>query len=54
MNPKIWLSSPHMGETEQRYVQEAFATNWIAPWGRMWTVSRGIWSPIAGWTMRRR
>jgi dTDP-4-amino-4,6-dideoxygalactose transaminase len=33
MNPKIWLSSPHMGETEQRYVQEAFATNWIAPLG---------------------
>jgi len=31
--PKIWLSSPHMGGTEQRYVQEAFDTNWIAPLG---------------------
>jgi dTDP-4-amino-4,6-dideoxygalactose transaminase len=30
---KIWLSSPHMGEGELRYVQEAFATNWIAPLG---------------------
>lgn len=30
---KIWLSSPHMGGTEQRYVNEAFATNWIAPLG---------------------
>nr|WP_299381598.1 aminotransferase class I/II-fold pyridoxal phosphate-dependent enzyme [Allomuricauda sp.] len=30
---KIWLSSPHMGGTEQNYVQEAFETNWIAPLG---------------------
>lgn len=30
---KIWLSSPHMGGTEQRYVQEAFDTNWVAPLG---------------------
>ncbi|SFG62801.1 DegT/DnrJ/EryC1/StrS family aminotransferase [Pedobacter insulae] len=33
MNSKIWLSSPHMGGTEQTYVNEAFATNWIAPLG---------------------
>ncbi|MEH0158137.1 aminotransferase class I/II-fold pyridoxal phosphate-dependent enzyme [Limibacter armeniacum] len=32
-NDKIWLSSPHMGELEQQYVNEAFATNWIAPLG---------------------
>jgi dTDP-4-amino-4,6-dideoxygalactose transaminase len=31
--PKIWLSSPHMGDTESDFVQEAFATNWIAPLG---------------------
>lgn len=30
---KIWLSSPHMGGTEQHYVNEAFAQNWIAPLG---------------------
>ena len=30
---KIWLSSPHMGSTEQQYVKEAFDTNWIAPLG---------------------
>lgn len=30
---KIWLSSPHMGGSEQKYVQEAFDTNWIAPLG---------------------
>jgi dTDP-4-amino-4,6-dideoxygalactose transaminase len=30
---KIWLSSPHMGGKEQDYVNEAFATNWIAPLG---------------------
>ncbi|SFG32571.1 DegT/DnrJ/EryC1/StrS family aminotransferase [Pontibacter chinhatensis] len=33
MNEKIWLSSPHMGEQEFKYVQEAFETNWIAPLG---------------------
>lgn len=30
---KIWLSSPHMGGTEQNYIQEAFDENWIAPLG---------------------
>ena len=30
---KIWLSSPHMGGTEVNYVNEAFATNWVAPLG---------------------
>ncbi|TRU02492.1 DegT/DnrJ/EryC1/StrS family aminotransferase [Sediminibacterium sp.] len=30
---KIWLSSPHMGGTELKYVNEAFDTNWIAPLG---------------------
>jgi dTDP-4-amino-4,6-dideoxygalactose transaminase len=30
---KIWLSSPHMGGTEQKYVNEAFDTNWVAPLG---------------------
>ena len=33
MKEKIYLSSPHMGGTEQRYVKEAFETNWIAPLG---------------------
>jgi dTDP-4-amino-4,6-dideoxygalactose transaminase len=31
--PKIWLSSPHIGTNELQYVNEAFATNWIAPLG---------------------
>jgi dTDP-4-amino-4,6-dideoxygalactose transaminase len=30
---KIWLSPPHMGGQEQRYIQEAFRDNWIAPLG---------------------
>src|SRR5690606_32878159 len=33
MNPKIWLSSPHMGGSEQKFVNDAFETNWIAPLG---------------------
>lgn len=32
-NSKIWLSSPHMGGNEQKFVQEAFDTNWVAPLG---------------------
>ncbi|SFD73069.1 DegT/DnrJ/EryC1/StrS family aminotransferase [Flavobacterium phragmitis] len=32
-NSKIWLSSPHMGGTEEKYVKEAFDTNWVAPLG---------------------
>jgi dTDP-4-amino-4,6-dideoxygalactose transaminase len=30
---KIWLSSPHIGGTEQQYIKEAFDTNWVAPLG---------------------
>ena len=30
---KIWLSSPHIGNSELQYVNEAFVTNWIAPLG---------------------
>ncbi len=33
MQNKIWLSSPHMGGNEQKYINEAFAENWIAPLG---------------------
>lgn len=32
-NKKIWLSSPHMGGSEEKYVKEAFDTNWVAPLG---------------------
>lgn len=33
ISSNILLSSPHIGEHEQQYVQEAFATNWVAPLG---------------------
>lgn len=33
MEDKIWLSSPHMGGNEQKYINEAFEENWIAPLG---------------------
>jgi dTDP-4-amino-4,6-dideoxygalactose transaminase len=32
-NSKIWLSSPHMGGTEEKYIKQAFDSNWIAPLG---------------------
>ena len=30
---KLLLSSPHMGGNEQKYIKEAFETNWLAPLG---------------------
>ncbi len=33
MKEKIWLSSPHMGGNEMKYVREAYDTNWVAPLG---------------------
>jgi dTDP-4-amino-4,6-dideoxygalactose transaminase len=33
MKERIWLSSPHMGGSEQKYVKDAFDTNWVAPLG---------------------
>jgi dTDP-4-amino-4,6-dideoxygalactose transaminase len=30
---RIYLSAPHMSGREQDYIQEAFATNWVAPVG---------------------
>jgi dTDP-4-amino-4,6-dideoxygalactose transaminase len=33
MHNKIWLSSPHMGGGELKYIHEAFDQNWIAPLG---------------------
>lgn len=33
MSDKIWLSSPHMGGNELKYVHDAFDANWVAPLG---------------------
>jgi pyridoxal phosphate-dependent aminotransferase EpsN len=33
MKKRIFLSSPHMSGNEQKYINEAFETNWIAPLG---------------------
>ena len=32
-NKRIWLSSPHMGGHELKFIKEAFDTNWVAPLG---------------------
>lgn len=32
-NTKIWLSSPHMGGNELKYIHKAFENNWVAPLG---------------------
>ena len=33
VKPKIWLSPPHMGGSEQDFINDAFKTNFIAPVG---------------------
>ena len=33
MESKIWLSSPHMGGGELKYINSAFENNWVAPLG---------------------
>jgi len=33
MQERIWLSLAHMGGQEQRFIQEAFDTNWVVPLG---------------------
>ena len=33
MRKRVYLSSPHMGGEELKYINEAFDTNWIAPLG---------------------
>ena len=33
MNPRIYLSPPHLGQEELALVQDAFASNWVAPLG---------------------
>src|SRR6056297_1884087 len=33
MNERIFLSAPHMGGNEQKYINEAIEANWIAPLG---------------------
>jgi dTDP-4-amino-4,6-dideoxygalactose transaminase len=33
LTQRIWMSSPHLGEEETAFVEDAFRTNWIAPLG---------------------
>jgi dTDP-4-amino-4,6-dideoxygalactose transaminase len=33
LSQRVWLSSPHLGEQEAVFVDEAFKSNWIAPLG---------------------
>lgn len=33
LGDKILLSTPHMGDAEREFIEEAFRTNWIAPLG---------------------
>ena len=32
-NKRVWLSLAHMGGHEQKFIQEAFDTNWVVPLG---------------------
>jgi dTDP-4-amino-4,6-dideoxygalactose transaminase len=47
MSERIWLSPPHMGGQEKKFVDEAFDSNWIAPLG---TNVDGFESDLASFT----
>jgi len=46
--PRIFLSPPHMGGNELRYVEDAFASNYIAPLGPMVDRFEQKFSEISG------
>lgn len=33
IDEKVWLSTPHLGEYERKYIEEALTSNWVAPLG---------------------
>ena len=51
LSQRIWLSSPHLGEEESAFVEDAFRTNWIAPLARTWTASSASWPSTWAWAM---
>src|ERR1051325_11634386 len=48
MPKRIYLSVPHMGGTELRYVQEAFASNWLSTVGPNLTALEAEFSERVG------
>lgn len=48
MKEKIWLSSPHLGDMERKFVDEAFDTNWVSPVGPHITAFEGELAQYAG------
>ena len=44
---RIHLSIPHMGSSEERYVREAFASNWLSSVGpHLDAFERGVTSAV--------
>jgi pyridoxal phosphate-dependent aminotransferase EpsN len=50
LSQHIYLSPPHMGEYEERFVAEAFATNWVAPLGPQVDAFERELAEVAGMT----
>lgn len=48
INKRIFLSPPHMGEEEIKYVQEAFESNYIAPLGPQVTAFEQEFTELVG------
>ncbi len=48
--PRIYLSPPHMGGAEQRYLQEAFDSNFIAPVGPQLTAFEEAFCEATGFS----
>ena len=48
MKKRIYLSAPHMGGSELRYVQEAFTSNWLSTVGANLTALESDFSRLTG------
>lgn len=48
MKKKIWLSLAHMSGEEQKYIQEAFDSNWVVPLGPNVDAFEGLLSDFLG------
>src|SRR5688500_15452372 len=48
MTKRIYLSVPHMGTNELRYVQEAFASNWLSTTGPNLEILEKMFSEMLG------
>lgn len=54
LSQRIWMSSPHLGDEETAFVEDAFGPTGSPPWVHMWMVLSGSSPRTWAWAMPRR